>query len=54
MWVDDPAFDLDYHLRHTRLPQPGTETELKELSARILANRMDLTKPPWEIWNHRS
>ncbi len=50
VWVDDPAFDLDYHLRHTRLPQPGTEQELKELSARILANRMDLTKPLWEMW----
>ncbi len=50
VWVDDPAFDLDYHLRHTRLPQPGTEQELKELSARILASRMDLSKPPWEMW----
>ncbi len=50
VWVDDPAFDLDYHLRHTRLPQPGGEQELKELSARILANRMDLTKPLWEMW----
>jgi WS/DGAT/MGAT family acyltransferase len=50
VWVDDSAFDLDYHLRHIRLPHPGTEEDLKELSARVLAHRMDLTKPPWETW----
>ncbi len=50
VWVDDPAFDLDFHVRHTRLPHPGGEQELKELSARILANQMDRAKPLWEIW----
>jgi len=50
VWVDDPAFDLDFHVRHTRLPYPGTERELKELTARIQANRMDRAKPLWETW----
>ena len=50
VWVDDPAFDLDFHVRHTRLPHPGGEQELKDLSARILANQMDRGKPLWEIW----
>ncbi len=50
VWVDDPAFDLDFHVRHTRLPHPGGEQELKDLSARILANQMDRAKPLWEMW----
>jgi WS/DGAT/MGAT family acyltransferase len=50
VWVDDPAFDLDFHFRHTRLPEPGGEQELKELSARIQANQMDRAKPLWETW----
>ncbi len=50
VWVDDPAFDLDYHLRHIRLPAPGTLAELKATSARILANRMDRARPLWEFW----
>jgi hypothetical protein len=35
VWVDDPEFNLDYHVRHTSLPRPGSDEQLKKLSARI-------------------
>jgi WS/DGAT/MGAT family acyltransferase len=50
VWIDDAGFNLDYHLRHTRLPFPGDEGELKRLSARLLSNHLDRTRPLWEIW----
>lgn len=50
VWIDDPAFDLDYHVRHTRLPFPGGEAELKRLVARLLGNRLDRSRPLWELW----
>jgi len=50
VWVDDPHFDLDFHLRHTSLPQPGTERQLKRLSARIMQQHVDRSKPLWETW----
>lgn len=50
VWVDDPSFNLDYHVRHTSLPHPGTEAQLKALSARIMAQPLDMTKPLWEAW----
>lgn len=50
VWVDDDRFNLRYHLRHTRLPNPGNEEQLKELSARILSQPLDRRKPLWEIW----
>lgn len=50
VWVDDPHFDLDYHVRHTSLPTPGDDSQLKQLSARIQAQPLDLTKPLWEAW----
>jgi WS/DGAT/MGAT family acyltransferase len=50
LWVDDPNFNLEYHLRHTGLPQPGTEHQLRALAARIHSQRLDRTKPLWELW----
>jgi WS/DGAT/MGAT family acyltransferase len=50
VWVDDPHFELDYHVRHTSLPRPGDDTQLKQLSARIQAQQLDRTKPLWETW----
>lgn len=50
VWVDDRHFSLDYHVRHTALPQPGTEAQLKRLSARIMAQPLDRTRPLWETW----
>ncbi|HVP31900.1 MAG TPA: wax ester/triacylglycerol synthase family O-acyltransferase [Myxococcota bacterium] len=50
LWVDDARFNLRYHVRHTRLPRPGSERILKRTCARILEQRLDLSKPPWELW----
>jgi WS/DGAT/MGAT family acyltransferase len=49
-WVDDPEFNLDYHLRRTALPAPGDEAQLKALVARIFSQRLDRGKPLWEMW----
>ncbi len=50
IWVDDPRFDLRYHVRHTGLPQPGGDADLKELTSRISSQPLDRDKPRWEIW----
>jgi diacylglycerol O-acyltransferase len=50
VWVDDPHFSLDYHMRHTALPRPGSDAQLKQLAARIMERPVDLGRPPWEIW----
>ncbi len=49
-WVDDPRFNLDYHLRHTSLPEPGDERQLKRLAGRIMSQKLDRHKPLWEMW----
>ena len=49
-WVDDPTFNLDYHVRHTALPKPGTDDQLRELLGRIFSQRLDRSKPLWEVW----
>src|ERR1044071_9506074 len=48
-WVDDPHFNPTYHIRHAALPAPGSDDELKRLAARIFGQRMDRSKPLWEI-----
>ncbi|MEO1489226.1 MAG: wax ester/triacylglycerol synthase domain-containing protein, partial [Pseudomonadota bacterium] len=48
-WVEDPNFDLEYHLRHVALPKPGDWRQLCIQTARIHARPMDLTRPPWEF-----
>ncbi|HEV7762009.1 MAG TPA: wax ester/triacylglycerol synthase family O-acyltransferase [Acidimicrobiales bacterium] len=50
VWVDDVDFTLDYHLRRTALPAPGGEPELRRLVARLMSQRLDRTKPLWEMW----
>ncbi len=50
VWVDDPHFNIEYHLRHTALPAPGGETELRKLVGRVMAQQLDRSKPLWEIW----
>ncbi len=50
VWVDDPEFNLEYHVRHTSLPRPGNLEQLKNLSARIMAQPLDHSKPLWEAW----
>jgi diacylglycerol O-acyltransferase / wax synthase len=50
VWADDPYFNLEYHLRHTALPQPGGDEELRNLVGRLMAQKLDRSKPLWEIW----
>jgi diacylglycerol O-acyltransferase len=50
LWVDDPAFDLEFHVRRAALPQPGDEAELRELVARIVARPLDRNRPLWEVY----
>jgi diacylglycerol O-acyltransferase len=50
LWVDDPSFNLGYHVRHTALPEPGTEANLLRLAGRIFSQRLDRSKPLWELW----
>jgi WS/DGAT/MGAT family acyltransferase len=50
VWVDDDRFNLFYHVRHTSLPHPGSERQLKRLCGRIMSQKLDMTKPLWEIW----
>ena len=50
VWVDDPHFNAGYHVRHTALPQPSGEAELRRLAGRVFAQRLDRTKPLWELW----
>jgi diacylglycerol O-acyltransferase / wax synthase len=50
VWVDDPHFNLSYHLRHSALPPPGSNEQLRRTAARIFAQHLDRSKPLWEIW----
>lgn len=50
IWVDDDHFNIDYHVRHTCLPRPGNERQLKRLAGRIMSQQLDRSKPLWEIW----
>ena len=50
LWVDDPRFNLEYHVRHTALPSPGTEEQLRALAGRLFSQRLDRSKPLWELY----
>jgi WS/DGAT/MGAT family acyltransferase len=50
IWVDDRSFNLEYHVRHTALPAPGSEEQLRALAARVHSQRLDRAKPLWETW----
>jgi diacylglycerol O-acyltransferase / wax synthase len=50
VWVDDPHLNLSYHVRHTSLPEPGSEHQLRTLAARIFSQQLDRSKPLWELW----
>ena len=49
-WVDDPDFDLDFHVRELALPAPGTDEKLAEQVARIVARPLDRARPLWELY----
>jgi WS/DGAT/MGAT family acyltransferase len=50
VWVDDPHFNLGYHVRRTALPAPGGEEELRALVGRVMSQQLDRSKPLWEMW----
>jgi WS/DGAT/MGAT family acyltransferase len=50
LWVDDPSFNLEYHVRDTALPSPGSERQLRALAARVHSQALDRSKPLWEMW----
>jgi diacylglycerol O-acyltransferase / wax synthase len=50
LWADDVNFNLSYHIRHTALPEPGGEAELKRLTGRVFSQQLDRSKPLWELW----
>ncbi len=49
-WIEDPAFDLDFHVRHNALPPPGSDEQLSELVSRIIGRGMDRDRPLWESY----
>ncbi len=50
VWVDDPDFDIRYHVRRTALPSPGGDTQLSNLMGRVMSQRLDRDYPLWEYW----
>jgi diacylglycerol O-acyltransferase / wax synthase len=50
VWVDDPYFNVAFHLRHTALPSPGGDEQLKRLCGRIFSQALDRSRPLWELW----
>jgi diacylglycerol O-acyltransferase len=50
VWVDDPHFQITYHVRHTALPRPGSERQLKRLAGRVFSQALDRSRPLWEMW----
>jgi diacylglycerol O-acyltransferase len=50
VWVDDPHFNLTYHIRHSALPPPGGAAELNNLMGRLMSVELDRHRPLWEVW----
>ena len=50
VWIDDPHFNPGYHVRHTALPRPGGDEELKRLAGRVFSQALDRARPLWELW----
>jgi diacylglycerol O-acyltransferase len=50
VWIDDPHFNARYHARHTALPAPAGDRQLKALAGRLFAQGLDRSKPLWELW----
>src|SRR3954447_1152405 len=49
-WIEDPDFDIDFHVRHHAVPPPGTEEQLGEVISRIVARPLDRSRPLWELY----
>src|SRR3954465_11360729 len=50
VWIDDPHFNIGYHVRHTALPAPASDEQLRKLAGRVFSQQLDRSKPLWEIW----
>jgi diacylglycerol O-acyltransferase / wax synthase len=50
VWIDDPHFNVAYHVRHTALPGPAGQDQLRALAGRVFSQQLDRSKPLWEIW----
>jgi diacylglycerol O-acyltransferase len=50
VWVDDPEFNIDYHVRRSGLPRPGTEAQLLDLVSRLTSRPLDRKRPLWEVY----
>jgi WS/DGAT/MGAT family acyltransferase len=50
VWIDDPDFDITYHVRQSALPSPGSDEQLHELIARLAARPLDKSRPLWEMY----
>jgi diacylglycerol O-acyltransferase len=50
VWIDDPDFDVAYHVRRSALPKPGSDAQLTELVARLMSRPLDHTRPLWEMY----
>ena len=50
VWIEDPNFDLDYHVRRIAVPAPGGRRELAEIAAQIASVPLDRRRPLWEAW----
>src|SRR3954447_14671063 len=50
LWIEDPDFDLDFHIRSTAIPSPGGEEQLTNLVSRLVALPLDRSRPLWEVW----
>jgi WS/DGAT/MGAT family acyltransferase len=50
VWVDDPDFDIRWHVRNTALPAPGGPEEIGRLMSRVMSRRMNRDRPLWEYW----
>lgn len=50
VWVDDEDFDLDYHVRRSALPDPGSQEQLQDFVARVACRPLDRSRPLWEVY----
>jgi WS/DGAT/MGAT family acyltransferase len=50
VWIEDPHFSIDYHLRRTAIPAPGEDAQLRQMAARVFSQHLDRNKPLWELW----
>ena len=49
-WIEDPNFDIDFHVRHHAVPPPGTPEQLADVVSRIVARPLDRSRPLWELY----